>query len=470
MTEDLAHHGSGESLTDVENVRHSRLSGAMVILITIIPMVAVLAYGAVEPWAYGLLTILSAIMVLIWIADAFFQKEFRYHTSLLQWPLVGLILICAVQLLPLGSASIDAGLLPVSPVSSLSLNPYATRFGLIQLVLFAIYLAAALTYINSADRLRRVVAVTIVFAALMAFFGILQRLANPEGIYGWRPTPQAIPFASFVNQHHFAAFMEMSIGLTLGLIAGKVTGKDKRLLLLIAVILMGIAILLTGSRGGFLSLVGAIGFVLITTYMRGGGHEDLTASDNRAGFRKKLAFVGSGIGLLVLLAGGALLLGGDASLSRSLGFSVQGDVSSGRLHFWSVAFKIFLDHPILGAGFDAFGSAYTKYDTMNGVFRVEQAHNEYLQTLAETGILGLAAVLSFIYLLFRKGFQRIAGEHSHYRRGVAIGALGGCLGILIHSFFDFPLRTSSNAYFFLLLAVFATVFVRFSTRTRVRVR
>lgn len=443
----------------------------MMILIAVIPIVAVLSYGAVEPWAFALLTVLTAIMMLVWISDALLQKEIRYHTTALQWPIVGLIAICVVQLLPLRSPEIASGLLSETAVSSLSLNPYATRFGLVQLILFAVFFLAAFVYINHADRLRRMVGVTIIFAAAMAFFGILQRLASPEGIYGWRPTPQAIPFASFVNQHHFAAFMEMSIGITLALLVGKSTDKEKRLLLVIAVVLMGIAVLLTGSRGGVLSLVGVVGFVLIVTYMRGGGsHEDFTESGNRAGFRKKLGFVGIGIGFLALLAGGALLLGGDASVSRSLGLTAQGDISSGRLHFWSVAIKIFLDYPILGAGFDAFGTAYTKYDTMNGLFRVEQAHNEYLQTLADTGILGLAAVISFVVLLFKKGFQRITGEHSHYRRGVAIGALGGCFGILIHSFFDFPLRTSSNAYFFLLLTVFATAAIRFSTRTRVRLR
>lgn len=471
MSEDALHRSFDESLHDGEGDQRSRLSGVMTILIAVIPIVAVLSYGAVEPWSFALLTVLTAIMMLVWIADALLQKDVRYHPTSLQWPIIGLILICIVQLLPLRSPENAAGLLSPPIVSSLSLNPYATRFGLIQLVLFALFFGAALVYVNSAERLRRMVTVTIIFAALMAFFGILQRLANPEGIYGWRPTPQAIPFASFVNQHHFAAFMEMTIGLTLALLVGKSTGKDKSLLLVIAIVLMGIAVLLTGSRGGVLSLIGVVGFVLVTTYLRGGGsHDDLSERANRAGFRKKLGFVGIGIGLLVLLAGGALLLGGDASLSRSLGLTVQGDVSSGRLHFWSVAIRIFLDYPILGAGFDAFGTAYTKYDTMNGLFRVEQAHNEYLQTLADTGLLGFAAVIAFVVLLFKKGFQRITGEHSHYRRGVAIGALGGCFGILIHSFFDFPLRTSSNAYFFLLLAVFATAAIRFSTRTRARNR
>jgi len=42
------------------------------------------------------------------------------------------------------------------------------------------------------------------------------------------------------------------------------------------------------------------------------------------------------------------------------------------------------------------------------------------------------------------------------KKGAAIGALAGCFGILVHSFFDFPLRTTANAFFFLTLVVIAT--------------
>lgn len=42
-------------------------------------------------------------------------------------------------------------------------------------------------------------------------------------------------------------------------------------------------------------------------------------------------------------------------------------------------------------------------------------------------------------------------------RGLAVGAFAGCVGILVHSFVDFPLRTPSNAFFFLLLVVLATL-------------
>lgn len=65
-------------------------------------------------------------------------------------------------------------------------------------------------------------------------------------------------------------------------------------------------------------------------------------------------------------------------------------------------------------------------------------------------------MIAFIYLLVKKS-QPVMGKASDYfGRGAATGALAGCFGILIHSFFDFPLRTPSNAFFFLTLTVIAT--------------
>ncbi len=454
-------------LVEESNVsgRSSRLDGAVFILLCVILIFSVLAYGAVEPWAFGFISIFTGLITVFWLADAWFNKELRISTSILQIPLFGLILIGLVQLLPLRNADVAGGMLSIPAVSSLSINPYATRLMVVQLIIYAVFFAAVFVFINSPQRLRKIVPVIVIFGGIMAFFGILQRLASSEGIYGWRPTPQAIPFASFVNQHHFAAFMEMTIGLTFALLVGKGTDKDKRVLLIIAIILMGIAILFTGSRGGLLSLLGVLGFVMFTNFLRhGNSDEPVSKEEKRARLRRNIALGGGGLALILILFGAVVLLGGDASLVRGIGFTNQADVSSGRLHFWSVALQTFNAYPILGAGLDAFGTAFPQYDTWNGSFRVEQAHNDYLQTLADAGILGLICVVSFVFLLFKQGLQRIGAEHSHFRRSVAIGALAGCFGILLHSFFDFPLRTASNGFYFLLLAALATAPIAFPKR------
>ncbi|HEV8592706.1 MAG TPA: O-antigen ligase family protein, partial [Pyrinomonadaceae bacterium] len=156
---------------------------------------------------------------------------------------------------------------------------------------------------------------------------------------------------------------------------------------------------------------------------------------------------------MMLALGSVVFLGGGEGLLRGLGADSASDITSGRGHFWNIAIKIFLDHPIFGAGFDAFGVAFSRYDTWSGIYRVEQAHNDYLQTLADSGVLGFICVATFIVILVRGGLRAIADQSDALKQSISVGALAGCLGILIHSFFDFPLRTPANSFVFLLLVV-----------------
>lgn len=414
-------------------------------------MLATIIYGATEMWAYIPLAVLTALISIFWIRDGIARGGIEYSNSALQLALIGLILIGIVQLLPLGP-SLENGLLNTPAASALSLDPYATRFFTIRLVMLAVFFAAAYGLITDRKLAKRLAIVIVIFGSLMAFVGILQRLASPDAIYGMRPTPQAIPFGPFVNQHHFAAFMEMTGGLTLGLLLGEVVEKNKKAMLVIALVLMTIAVAMTGSRGGLISTLAAAAFVIFAHYGLTGRRSNSTAA-TVTGW--KIAMTGAAV--LVISALAVVFLSGGDPLARGLGLQAgAGDVASGRTHFWSVALKIFLDHPVIGAGYDAFGVAFTKHDTWNGFFRVEQAHNDYLQALADGGILAFACVAVFVFLLMKRGISVIRNSTSPTRRSIAIGALGGCVGILVHSFFDFPLRTPSNAFFFLLLVVFAT--------------
>jgi O-antigen ligase len=325
-----------------------------------------------------------------------------------------------------------------------------------RLVLYFVFFAAALTFLNTEKRIRNVAILLIGFGALLAFFGILQRLENPDGIYGLRVTPQAIPFGPYVNQHHFAALMEMTGGLAVGLLFSGGFDRYKRLFLMMAATVMGIAVVFTGSRGGLLSFSGMIVFVILGSLLsarspdRGGSGSGIA--------RMRIALAAGGLGLVSLILGLVVFLGGGESLMRGTGIqAVAGDVTSGRSHFWQIAWKIFLDNPLIGAGLDAFGVAFTKYDTTNGFLRVEQAHNDYLQILSDAGILGFACVAAFIYLLFSQSIRTISRAGSVFGRSASIGSLAGCFAILVHSFFDFPLRTPANAYFFLTLVAIATI-------------
>ncbi|MEZ5428950.1 MAG: O-antigen ligase family protein [Pyrinomonadaceae bacterium] len=451
-----------------------RLSGSVFLTLCAILVFSTVAFGAVDTWALGFLCIGAAFIVFLVFWGAWKTRRLIFSDDLLQLPLVGLILIGVIQLLPLRSADVSGQLLSVPAVSSLSLAPYATRLAVIQLIVYLVFFAAALLVIDNRERLKKTVLLIVVFGSVMAFFGILQRLSNPEAIYGVRPTLQAIPFASFVNQHHFAAFMEMTIALPLALFFGNATKRDKRLLLIIAAVLMGVAVIFTSSRGGFLSLLGVLGFIIAANMLGKSDHkgEAESADVEKAGkYRRNFALIGGGIALILVLIGLVLLLGGDQSLLRGTGLtSSSADLTGGRFHFWEVALKVFRDHPLIGSGLDSFGTVFPHYDSWNGQFRVEQAHNDYLQILSDGGIPAFLSVLAFIFLLFKRSLRVIGESENRFRRSTAIGALAGCFGVLLHSFFDFPLRTPSNGFFFLTLTVLATASIHYPVRHRRRRR
>jgi O-antigen ligase len=153
---------------------------------------------------------------------------------------------------------------------------------------------------------------------------------------------------------------------------------------------------------------------------------------------------------------GVILLGGEFSITRFIDTVNTDDPTTGRAHFWAVTLDIIKAHPVIGTGLGAFGVIYTRYDTRNGLFRLEQAHNDYLQVLSDAGIVGGVLALSFVALLFYKALSR-ARSRDDFRRGVALAALSGCFAVLVHSFFDFTLHTTSNALLFLVLAAIATI-------------
>src|SRR5688500_7492687 len=222
-----------DTQTRNEQTLSSRQSSAIVALICGVPLIAAVAYGAVDSAALGLLALLSLIIAFLWITEAWRSGEFRYSANVLQLPLLGLIVIGCVQLLPLG-ADDTAALLSVAPAQTLSMDPYATRFFLVRLAIYFLFFACALVFVPGGSRPKRIAVFIVVFGALLAFFGILQRLAMPDSIYGLRPTPQAIPFGPFVNQHHFAGLMEMTSGVALGLLFGRGISRERKLFVGIA--------------------------------------------------------------------------------------------------------------------------------------------------------------------------------------------------------------------------------------------
>jgi O-antigen ligase len=420
-------------------------------------VLSALAYGTVHYWSLAVFELGACALVILWMVDAWRSQHLRLSRSWLQWPLIGLFLLGVFQLLPLKAGGDGAGALSSPPVGSLSIDPYSTRLALVQIIALFIYFAAALAFIDSPKRLRLIVRVIIFFGFALAFIGLIQSFTSPDKIYWLKELPQSTPFGPFYNRHHFAGYMELTMALPLGLLFSGAIERDKRPLYIFAAALMGIALIITNSRGGMIALFAEVVFLLVLSgFGRRRRDERMDEEEKSGRVRAALVRVGLGLALVVALVGGALMFGGEEALSRLAGTINSNDPTTGRAHFWSVTTRIIQAHPVIGSGLGSFGLAYTQYDSRNGSERLEQAHNDYLQVLSDAGVIGMALGLFFLVVLFRTGFARRETEDK-FRRGVATGALAGCFAVLVHSLFDFTLHTTSNALLFLILAALATI-------------
>jgi O-antigen ligase len=444
------------------------LASRFIILVLCLALVlSTLAFGTVQAWALGFFQAGACLVAILWTVDAWRTRRLRLSRNLLQLPLAALFLVGLVQLLPLGGAGGGAetiGGLTKAPVNTLTLDPYATRFVLMQLGALIIYFCAALVFTDSPARLRLIVRVVTIFGFLLALFGMFQYFTNPTQIYWFRQPKFAIPFGPFINRHHFAAYMELTLALPLGLLASGAVAVERRLLYIFAVLIMAVALVITGSRGGVLSLTAEVLFIVaIAGFVRRKDRgESEESAEAKSRVRAALLRVGIGFALVTALLASAATLGGEESLSRLFGTVSADDPTSGRVQFWQGSWEVFKQYPLLGAGLGAFGVAYTRHDVLNGATRLEQAHNDYLQILADAGIVGGILGLLFIFALFRYGFSRF-NSRDKFRRGVAAGALAGCFAVLVHSFFEFSLHMTSNALLFLVLAALATLNGRVET-------
>ncbi len=435
-------------------IRHTLASRFAFLILCLAIILSALAYGTVHSWTLAVFFLGGIAMLVLWVIDSWVLGSVRISRNILQLSLLGMFVLGVVQLLPLRDPG-NIGTPSIPLVKSLSFDPYSTRLILVEVAALFIYFAATLIFIDTPKRLRLLVRTITIFGFFLAIFGLTQSFISPNKVYGIREQVQSEAFGPFINRHHFAGYMELALAVPLGLIFSGSIEKEKRFIYLFAAGLMGVALIMTNSRGGIISLMAEILFLVATMGLRR-RHKKRESAEKTPRIKSAAMKAGLALALVVALFSGVVLLGGEEVLSRLVGSVNTEDPTTGRAHFWSVTVDIIKTHHLIGTGLGAFAVVYTGYDSRNGLYRLEQAHNDYLQVLSDGGIVGAAIALFFVINLFRMGFTRRESSDD-FRRGVATGALAGCFAVLVHSFFDFTLHTTANALLFLVLSAMATM-------------
>jgi O-antigen ligase len=400
---------------------------------------AVLSHGAVEPWARGLLEAAAGFLLILWaVIFLVSRKENEITAPPLIFPLATFTLLAIVQLSFRWTAS-----------------PFTTRIELQLLLSMLILFFLAAQAFRTLAHWRSFAWFVMIFSFLVAGLGILQHLTFNGKLYWFREMHYGgIPFGPYVNRNHFAGFAELVLPMALvPLLLGKVRRERLFIVSILAIIPLS-ALLLSASRGGIISLGAELAFLALVLALRktGGRH----------------VLVGGTVLLMAFLT--VSWLGVNEVLSRFSSLQTLEVRQDKRASMRHGAWHIFLDHPVLGTGLGTLQQVYPPYETLYDGKIVNHAHNDYLEALAETGVLGGLCCAWFVATLIVGGLRFLQSGDQSFAGTLRLCGWTGCWGLLVHSLVDFNLHIPANLLLFLLMSLLATAEISETGPTRVKTR
>jgi len=206
---------------------------------------------------------------------------------------------------------------------------------------------------------------------------------------------------------------------------GKSSGT-RRVIVLLGVALMMAALLTTASRGGVLSLLGALIFMVGMMLARF--------------VRKRSAYV------VILLISAVTIYVSYMGIYRVMDrFQYFKSGFQDRMEFIRNAYEMAKAFPLTGGGLGTFESVYPGFQ--KGLFDqiVDYAHNDWVQLFAETGWPGLVLMGGGLIFLLIASLSRWRTRRDPFSVGIGLGGMGALVSMAIHSLSDFNLHMPANA-------------------------
>jgi O-antigen ligase len=385
---------------------------------------AVFAHGAVEPWSESVLEVSAAALLAWWgiLFAAGVAPPIRWNW--LFAPLAGFWTWGAVQFL-----------------SGMTASPFLTRIEWLKLSALVVLFFLAIQAFAAVEHWRGLMWFLMILGFLVSVQGILQHFTFNGKLYWFRELRYGgIPFGPYVNRNHFAGLMELIIPIGLSILLLRADKRDHMPMVLILTSLPLGALFLSASRGGMIGAIVESGLVMTLVFLRRHGKHQLAA-----------------VATVLVLAGGFVgWLGVGRALDRFSSLRQLEVTESRRTEMLHDSWRIFMDHPFNGTGLGTLQEVFPRYETLYDGKVVQHTHNDYVEALAETGIVGGLFGAVFLLLLVWGSWARLVRAADSADLAYHIGAVAACAALLVHSLVDFNLHIPSNALIFLLQCALAT--------------
>jgi len=342
----------------------------------------------------------------------------------------------------------------------LSIYPHATRDELLKGLAYAGVFLLVVFKLGNRRQLKRIWVAIALTGFALALEGIVQKATSPHRIYWfWRSKHGGNSFGPYVNRNHFAGYMDMAVPLVLALglyerfrrvrreePEGTETNSHlPRGLWITMAVTMGVATMLSLSRGGMVSMAFALAF--------------MAAIRHRVG----RAWI---VGAFVCIVLASFSLKWEPLSNRLATLLHLGGKEAGqwRMEAGREALRIWRDFPVVGTGLGTFSSIDRKYRQEPTWVRRQYVEVDWLQLVSEMGASGIVSVATFLGGVFALGLLRHRRGHASFIDMLLSGGCTSMVAILIHSWGDFNLHIPANAF------LFAVILGMIVAATRVRAR
>ncbi len=374
--------------------------------------------------------------------------------------------------------AIDVDAMPANGTPSVSLFPSATRQSIALMMLAAGAFVVGTSLFSSSKQPVVLMGGIAVLGTALAFFGIAQQL-------GWKGTmwgsgvmiKDAQPFATFVNRNNAGGFLNLCLAGAVGLaiwshsrkssrgsvaasrVLSQVSLRERPVLratlrrlapaiaffadfdvlklfsfAALAVILSGIAFSL--SRGTWFACAVAI---MITV---------LSVAAARRSATMARVFVPVLVAAVVLIG----WFGRTELLFERMGrVSTERLAEDGRWIHWKDGLRTASHFPLLGSGLGTYRYVYPIYREKPQVKLSYHAENQYLESLAEGGVIGAGLLIVSLALIGMACFRLIREQVGSTGHAFGIAGLFALTAQSVGGFFDFGLNIPANLLAFALI-------------------
>jgi O-antigen ligase len=307
-----------------------------------------------------------------------------------------------------------------------------------------LYLLVALNLTSPRWRLVLVGAILVLAVANCAI-GAVQFSKGQEFMpFSFLPRPgysiRASGFYGYPN--HLSGFLEIACMLGLGVTFWSRCPSWVKVIAGYICIMMLLGILITGSRGGYISAtVGLLVFALLSLVL-----VNKLISGRLIGvfFAGLLMIAGIGWGVKAVVNNSSFL---QTRADKTL------TVDASRVRLWQAAWKQFRFSPVVGTGSGTY--LYYGRQFRNPEIHTDpiHAHSDYFELLGEYGIVGFICAIIFIATHVRRGWNSVTRriEDGSYVHGMGsnslaltVGALSAAAACLTHCLMDFNLHMPAN--------------------------